>query len=362
MSLFTPDNFSIPGINFKKTNLKWDPYKILDFYFSNYKIIFVGQLDRLEINSENYKIILRIDDKEESFLLRKHLNSGDSERINFYLDFLLELNMVGVPVSQTVLTSAGKNLIVLSEGIFSVFGFIDGKYFSSQEEEFISTAKMTARMHLGFNSLNSRYLNNIELFSKQTKAYYNEIKKYSMNDFGEIECFIGNKKIKTTIDLEVLGNSRHFFDTVAEIDNYKDRIRLLPKQIIHSDLHPHNLLIKDGKVKAILDFDAVRISEQARDVASAVYRFGRQFLINKSVDEAKCLALHLREVFLENYSDVKQLSTAEIDLMPILLKDEFARKLLFVLKSVYLENKHIWAKDLPKFIAAFKEIDYFWPN
>ena len=32
------------------------------------------------------------------------------------------------------------------------------------------------------------------------------------------------------------------------------------------------------EVAAIIDFDAIRISQQARDAAFAIYRFGRQFL------------------------------------------------------------------------------------
>lgn len=362
MSLFRPDNFSTSEINFKTANFRGDLNKILDLYFNNYTIITTSQLDRLEINSENYQVRLRLGDEEKIFLLRKHLNSDDSERINFYLDLLIELNQAGVPVSRVVPASVGENSVALSEGIFNVFEFIDGKYFFPREEEYVSAAKAVARMHLEFNSLDSRYFDKIDLLSKQTKTYYNEIKKYSADDFEEIARFIENKKVKTAVDLEVLKNNRHFVDTVAEINDYGDKMQSLPKQIIHSDLHPHNLLVKDGKVRAILDFDAVRISEQARDAAFAIYRLGRQFFVDKTLREAREEAPKLRDLFIKEYRRIKELNEEEIEWMPVLIKDEFLRKLLFVLKSTYLENNHTWSKDLPKFIVAFEEIDYFWPN
>ena len=320
------------------------------------------RLDRPEINSENYRVILRAGGKSLNILLRRYKNLSDLDQIFFYLSLLDDLIKLKVLVSPAIINLAGKPATKIGKNIFTLFKFIEGEYFSPTREAFASAARAIAEMHAGFNRLEPEKASKINFVSKQTGAYYNKIKKYSGADFNGIARIIENKKMKTAIDKEVLKNRRRFVDIAAGVNGSQDKIQSLPKQIIHSDLHPHNLLFEGGEVRAILDFDAVRISEQARDVAFAIYRFGRQFLINKSANEAKILAPMLRESFLKNYYSVKGFSTAEIDLMPVLLKDEFTRKLLFVLKSVYLENNLTWSKDLPKFIAAFEEIDYFWPD
>ena len=138
-------------------------------------------------------------------------------------------------------------------------------------------------------------------------------------------------------------------------------MKKLGKQVIHSDLHPHNILMNGDQVDAIIDFDSMRLSQQARDVAFAIYRFGRQFFVddNSNVKEE---APRLVKLFIDSYGVTKKLSEKEIGLLPILVKDEFLKKILCVLNGVYAESNFAWAKDLGKFLAAIDEINYFWPK
>ena len=46
-----------------------------------------------------------------------------------------------------------------------------------------------------------------------------------------------------------------------------------PRQVIHADFHPGNLIYADGLVRAVVDFDSARIGPRALDIANAAMQF-----------------------------------------------------------------------------------------
>lgn len=358
--IFKSDNFSASEIKYKKfTNNQRDFEDILSRYFDNYKIKKVLQLDRAEINSENFQVVIERGGKEEKYLLRKHKVLKSREQIDFYSELLEDLLESGVRVSQIIKNKDNRFNTEMGGKLYSLFHFIEAGYFAPTKESLESVANNIAKMHLGFNKISDKYLNEIKKVSGESKVYFNVIKDYSAGDFREIEKIILAKNKRDDADDLFLAKVDVLEKTVTEVTKYREKMEKLPEQIIHSDLHPHNVLMRGDEVVAIVDFDSVRISQQARDVAFAVYRFGRQFFAqNKNLSKAD--AVKIRDIFIKAYESVKILSAEEKELMPALIKDEFLKKLLFVLRGVYLDNNYTWAKDLPKFIVAFEEIDYFW--
>ena len=350
MRLFQPDNFSESHF-----------VAVLNHYFREYTLRGVFQLDRPEVNSENYKAILDVKGRLRTVLIRKYKSLSNLEQVHFYLTLIENLAKNGVPVSRIIKNERGESAMEAGGDIVALFEFIDGQYFPGTEESLASAAEAIAKMHASFGVLSQNTLSQIAQFSSKTKAYYNIIEAYSVSDFVTIREIIEKKANKNDSDRVVLEKMPLFITTVTEIKNFESSWLLLPRKLIHSDLHPHNVLFKNGLVAAILDFDAVRISQQARDVAFALYRFGRQCLIGTDEEQAKFLGPRLRELFIEKYMQIKKISSEELRLMPLLVKDEFIKKLLLVLKGTYLEDNRIWAKDLPKFLVAIEEIDYFWP-
>lgn len=362
MPIFRPDNFSTSTVSFKEIKSDKNFFnEILKNYFVNFKIIRIFQLDRPEINSQNYKIILELDGKRTIYLLRQYRVLSDKKQIEFYLQFLRSLYNQNLPVSQPVVNLKNNFLVVADKKIYSLFVFINGNYFVANKPSLASVAKSIARIHKRFNEVESNYVGGIKKFSKKSYTYFNKIRNYSKRDFESVFKIIENKKKKSSIDLALLASRDSVWRTLDEVGKLKKE-KKLPSQIIHSDLHPHNILMKNNKVMSVLDFDAVRLSEQARDVAVAVLRFGRQFILNKNLKKARVMAPQIKNIFLENYIKYNNLSTKEMKLMPLLLKDEFLRKLLFVLNGVYKDNNLTWANDLVKFISSLEEINYFWPH
>jgi Ser/Thr protein kinase RdoA (MazF antagonist) len=53
------------------------------------------------------------------------------------------------------------------------------------------------------------------------------------------------------------------------------RARLLPAAIVHGDPNPGNVVVRDGRVRALIDFDFVHESERVYDVGALLDEFGR---------------------------------------------------------------------------------------
>ena len=364
MKLFQPDNFSQSEIRYKKYSGDFELFSaILRNYFKDCCVKDVYQLDRAEIQTQNYKVFLEDREGKKIILLKKYKVSDDVEQIKFYLDFLFRLknNHHGLLVSRVLKSLDGNFVTKLGENFYSVFEFIDGQYFIPSKEALKEVAQSMAKMHLAFNEFGIEYIHEIDALSQRGYYPFNVIKKYSVQDLVSMKGKIKNSVNKEEID-EILLEKLSVFEVAAlEVDQHRQDILNLSKGIIHSDFHPHNVLIENNKVRAILDFENVRLDYQARDVAYAIYRFGKQFFVNSGsnngLEHSK-----LKDLFIESYSEIKSLSAQEIKLLPILVKDAFIRKLLFVLKGVYDDGNYMWKNDLPKFIVAIDEINYFWSD
>ena len=120
MNLFLPDNFSESKIKYLELGTVDHVFDdILDQYFSHYKIEKKFKLDRLEVNSENYKISVSIGEEEKVYLLRKNKVLKNNEQIDFYLRLLDVLCKSGVKVSGVVRNKNNKLSTIVGEDTYA---------------------------------------------------------------------------------------------------------------------------------------------------------------------------------------------------------------------------------------------------
>ena len=339
--------------------------QILAQYFKNARVIRVYGLDRREVQTENYKVEFLEGKKKNLIFLKRYKIIKDQLQIKTNLSFIDFLASEKVPVSRARVNFLGQSVTKIDRDIFSVFDFIDGHYFMPTEVSLKNVALRMAKMHLAFNKTPKDLFRKINLFSQKGYYPFNVIRNYSEKDFIDIKVKIDSKVKLTDTEKNILDSMPTFINEANIILGHKAEIDKLPKQLMHADFHPHNILIKGSKVAAIIDFENVRLSEQVRDIGFAIYRFGRQFLAkNPSLKKEDILfeAKKIKNLFLKEYSTIKPISKEELKLLPILLRDTFIRKLLFVLKGVYYDSNDLWINDLPKFIVSMDEINYFWPK
>lgn len=362
--LFQPDNFS----NYKVVFQAVPDAEVLAIsavlgnYFAIFQVLDVKQLAATEINSNNFRVAVDVDGKKEVLLVRRFKILQDKRQIDFYLKLLDDLRKIGAKVSKVRYSRFGELFVGHANENYAIFDFLEAEHFAPTETAFCSVAKAVSVLHKSFQSLPSSVIAEIKKYSLLSKeVYYNKISNYSLADVDKLEKEIKMGKDEVEYRQEVLEMLPILRRYIREVADASATLSGLPLGAIHSDLHPHNVLMQNGAVAAIIDFDSMRISQPARDVAVFWYRFGRQFFINNDFSPEIFVEKisGLRELVFSSYQEINPLTKLELELMPLLLKDEFITKSLFVLYGIYREKNYQWTKDLPKFLMALKEIEIF---
>src|SRR4051794_7505387 len=102
-----------------------------------------------------------------------------------------------------------------------------------------------------------------------------------------------------------------------------------PKQIVHADWHPGNMLFRDNHVVAVIDYDSARVLPRIVDAANG----GLQFSILGGDEDVAKWPAYLDESrfkrFLRGYDEVMLLSQAEIRTIPHLMIEALIAEAVF---------------------------------
>ena len=366
-TLFEPDNFTDADIRYRiapEGELERIT-PVLARYLPEANILKLEELDAAEINSQNFRVEVEDAGGKTKVVFLKCYASFSTKQIAFQLDFLRKLAQSGVKVNQAIATADGNLWVELGGKNYAMFHYLDAAHFVPSDESWSNAAREVGKMHRAFRELRPTYFDTIFKLSKENTspgAYFNKISGYSLADISVIRDAqkIDAQGVDEAIFLAALDALLGAMQTVEEKKPLREAIS---QDIIHSDLHPHNILMSGNDVAAIIDFDSLRPSEIARDVAFFMYRFGRQFFVREGgrtdIEVIAKKSASLREHALAAYLAECPLTEKEIAAMGVLLLDEFVIKMLFVLQGVYLDGNKMWASNLPKFTMALHEIPIF---
>jgi glutamate-1-semialdehyde aminotransferase/Ser/Thr protein kinase RdoA (MazF antagonist) len=340
---------------------------IADHFFPNARIFSVEQVDETEINSNNFKVSLLDEHGHECIvLLRRYNTLQDRARIERSLNLLKWCSAQKLCVPQPYTTTKA-GLLAERDGVFfSCFPFLQARHFRGSTREITEAAQEIAQLHTAL----ARYEQSA-LF-ENSKVQENEHARVTTYTPDHIKAFITRiqaKHVQQGVDDidEYVESVAGFLETMfRDTSKRMQATHALPLQLTHSDLTPHNFLYAENdELRAIIDFDAVRIAERARDVSFAIYRLGRQLLAftgeqrTLSDNEKQELVNNATTTFLTTYTHANPLTKEEQEHLATLMYDEICRKILFVLDNRYHKDDHRWDKEIYKFVTALKEIAYF---
>jgi Ser/Thr protein kinase RdoA (MazF antagonist) len=114
----------------------------------------------------------------------------------------------------------------------------------------------------------------------------------------------------------------------AETTN-AEGIETWPKQIVHADWHAGNMLFRDNRVVAVIDYDAARMLPRVLDIANGAL----QFSIMGGDEDVSKWPEYLDESrfkrFLRGYDEVMLLSSAEVRALPWLMIEALIAEAVF---------------------------------
>ena len=223
------------------------------------------------LNTDRGRFILRVLEGNRSF---------ESEKEE--LDFLLELNKI-IPCTIPCETQAGETLIRYNNKLMSLFYYIDGKKIEEITPYYLKEIGiLLGKLH---NFSNNKVINRK---TRIDEDYY--LKKINLNS--------------VNIPKGDIDEITKLYNKLLKID-----FTSLPQGIIHNDIFPDNVFVKDNRIVGILDFN---------DATTAPFIFDIGIVINFWIRVKRFDSRKEREyikIFLDAYESIRKLTSKERELL-----------------------------------------------
>jgi Ser/Thr protein kinase RdoA (MazF antagonist) len=220
----------------------------------------------LGINSNNFRITAR----NGQWILKRWANSANSSHVQQTLDLMLWLNSQGLPVPPPAKFRDGHTLMDHGSNLWSLFPYRVGDYFSGNSLELAAAASMINKLFRVLAECPASLLppqgpKHLTDEDDKVIASAENCKNCWPEIFGEQEAKLLNE------------NWRQLIATWTRLR--RTSVDLGSVQPVHFDLHPHNLLIQDSRVSAILDFESCKRMPVFTAVAFAALKLCRQAVV-----------------------------------------------------------------------------------
>lgn len=229
------------------------------------------------------------------------------------LDFLLELNTI-IPCSVPCSTVDGEVLIKYNGRMMSLFYFIEGEKLTEINENFLTQiGRLLGKMHLFSKN---------KVLNRKTRID----EKYYFSKINMKQVPITEEERKNLLSL---------YEKISMID-----FSSLPCGVIHNDIFPDNIFVKDGVVSGIIDFNDSTFAPFIFDLGIVINYWIR---INNFPPE---IEKRYVEIFLNSYESVRKLTPEEKSLLDMgILKMALAFIFLRINKFSVEDNHNILIED-----------------
>lgn len=341
---FKPDIFSntIPVWNLAGDEIRNNIIGITEFIpieNINSANLIVEYSGAFEINSSNLRLSLG----NAQFLLKRWSQKTDKVHIQNILGIMEWLAGKNLPVPTPQRFNNEDLMVFYKDHFWSFFPFVEGDYFSGQENEFEALAEMS-----GLLSETLRELPN-ELLPGSGPAHLTD----SDNDIIEIMESERNNWI------EIFGPqySKQLINQWDELRGdwnrlRKEKIDAGPIMACHFDLHPHNVLVKNSKISALLDFESCKLLPIGYSFGFNALKQCRQAIVaNGNNIDAHEIGDNYLAILSNNFSAIKPYIKNTSDLATT----EVLRRLCVIFRLNIVERKKIWNHVLPIQLCHLQE-------
>jgi homoserine kinase type II len=258
--------------------------------------------------------------EQGKFLLKRRARGKDDPfKVAFTHALQLFLASKQFPLPHLIGTRKENNsMLQWRNGVYELFEYIPGQTYPQTLESTFDSGRILALYHKLLEEFKSEW-------QPPSGSYHNA----SAVDSGLRAIASGvteneeNKEVHNLLSF-LLSSYRKSAERVQSmgIDNW-------PKQIAHADWHPGNMLFRDNRVVAVIDYDSARLLPRIIDVANGALQFS---IIGGDDDVSKWpdyLDDNRFKRFLRGYDEVMLLSQAEIRTIPLLMTEALIAEAVF---------------------------------
>lgn len=289
----------------------------LAIVLSHYDIGVVDSITEYPRGSRKAPKLLVVSANGKYLLKRRARGKDDPYKVAFSHSVQLFLAQRQFPLPHLIGTRNDNNsMLQWRNGVYELFEYIPGQSYPQTLEATVEGGQILARFHKLLQGFTSEWQPSHGSYHKApavTKGLETLLHGLPPDD----------QDMRAT--LQSLLVSYQNAEQKVEAAGYGS----WPKQIIHADWHPGNMLFRENRVAAVIDYDSVRALPRIIDVANGALQFS---IIGGDEDLSKWPE-YLDETrfrrFLRGYDEVMILSEAEIWLIPPLMVEALIAEAVF---------------------------------
>jgi homoserine kinase type II len=254
--------------------------------------------------------------EQGKFLLKRRARGKDDPyKVAFSHALQLYLASKQFPLPHLVGTKKDNNsMLQWRNAVYELFEYIPGQGYPQTLEATFDSGRVLSLYHKLLQDFQSEW--------KPSGGSYHQAAAVEQG-LRAIPSQVGEGDARTV--LEFLRESyRHAAQMVESLG-----IDRWPKQIVHADWHPGNMLFRDNHVVAVIDYDSARLLARVIDVANGALQFS---IIGGDEDVSKWpdkLDEGRFKRFLRGYDQVMLLSEAELKTVPWLMVEALIAEAVF---------------------------------
>lgn len=258
------------------------------------------------------KLILTTQDGR--FLLKRRASGRDHPmKVAFAHSVQRHLAERGFPLPQLVpLRDGTDTMVIINDRIYEMFEYVEGGAYDWSLEATVDAGRILAEFHALVSDFESDW-------EPARRGYHDSTTV--RNHLNHLPASIGK-------DDSVVGKESELIATISTLyesyDGAAERINeagydTWPRQLVHADWHPGNMLFVDDRVASVIDYDSLRLLPAITDVANGALQFSirggdmdpRQW--PPELDEERF------QGFLAGYDEERPLSSEPVGLLPFLM-------------------------------------------
>lgn len=312
------------------------------------EITIIKKFGGLEINSNNFLI-----ETNKGVYILKTLKRTDS----FKLDILEKQSTLmtwlfqsHLPCPLPIKNMKETYVCEVEDKWVSLMTFVPGLYFSGGEaDNIMGLGEAVGLFHAQLKCAPNEFI---------PSRQYPQLSDLDKEMFDAVVCGAQDRlSLFPEEDKKLLIDNKSFLAEIwAKVLDYQNEFIESEKSLTHIDLHPHNVLMNDGKVAAFLDFDSLMWAPLKMMLGFSAYKLLRQSISMKINRISKQEIRGVLDEYLEGvYKYLPELRT-EKKVLALFACTEICRRIAHILRLNIQENNIEWNHVLAIQISGLKEV------
>jgi len=228
--------------------------------------------------------------------------------------------------------------------------YVSGRYFSGRASEIKNTGRALGDVLGGLAGLAGG-----EVLTRTRPSYFSDAEVDLMSEISSVRARWVT--LFGAANAAVMADGWHIAEReFPALRKVAPDLNSRAKRLTHFDLHPHNILLRDDELVAVLDFDACHQMPVELAIAFATLKLMKRVEVERLASSRAGTLTEDVNVFLAAVAETLPERTADRALLCNFAKAEAMRRLLSVCRRHMAGRTFLW-NDIPVHLAALAEAD-----